>query len=185
MRSVPSRCDLGVRSRRSRRRDLGSGFTDDLSRCDAISLSNDEIEGLWVHRRSLSVRSGFDSISLSNSKVEGCEVEGLWALGSISLWVRSLSLFGCDLSLSLCVSSEMVWSENFHFKPFSPHITYFTVNTENIFSLTQFSGPTKQPIFWKSISEFSLKSKQTEPNCTILTKHATLMAEWPLWILSQ
>ena len=35
------------------------------------------------------------------------------------------------------------------------------VNTENIFSLTQFSGPTKQSILRKNISEISLKSKQT------------------------
>ena len=74
-----------------------------------------------------------------------------------------LSLGAISLSLSLRVSPEMVWNENFYFKPFSPHITYFTVNTENIFSLTQFSGPTKQPILQKNISEFSLKSKQMEP----------------------
>ena len=35
--------------------------------------------------------------------------------------------------------------------------------TENIFSLTQFSRPTKHAIFRKRISEFRLKSKQTEP----------------------
>ena len=42
---------------------------------------------------------------------------------------------------------------------------YFTVNAEIDFRLTQFSEPTKQPIFQKSISEISLKSKQTQPKC--------------------
>ena len=35
--------------------------------------------------------------------------------------------------------------------------------TENIFNLTQFTGPTKHAIFRKMISEFRLKSKQMDP----------------------
>ena len=39
----------------------------------------------------------------------------------------------------------------------------FYDQTENIFSLTQFTGPTKHIIFRKMVSEFHLKSKQTDP----------------------
>ena len=57
--------------------------------------------------------------------------------------------------------TEIVWSENENGNFFTPWVPYFTVNTENIFNLTQFSGPTKQPILRKSVSEISLKPKQT------------------------
>ena len=59
--------------------------------------------------------------------------------------------------------TEIVWSENENGNCFTPWVPYFTVNTENIFSLTQFFGPTKQPILRKNISEISLKPKQTQP----------------------
>ena len=39
----------------------------------------------------------------------------------------------------------------------------FYGKTENIFSLTQFTGPTKHDIFRKMIFEFCLKSKQMDP----------------------
>ena len=68
----------------------------------------------------------------------------------------SLSLFVCasmspffSPSFSFCASSEMVWSENNNGKYFTTRCPYFTVNTENIFSLTQFSVTTKHPLFRK------------------------------------
>ena len=91
---------------------------------------------------------------------------GTWLRWGV-IWV--LWMCSCSSSLSLClcvcasvspfflcVSLEMIWSENNDRKYFPPHYSCFTVNTENIFSLTQFSGPTKQPILRKSISEISL-----------------------------
>ena len=85
---------VSVRSRQSRRRDLGSGFAGEVEGCDLKLKSNSEVEGCEVE--------GLWALgSRFADEVEGCEVKGLWALGSISLWVRSLSL-------SLCVSLEMV-----------------------------------------------------------------------------
>ena len=57
---------------------------------------------------------------------------------------------------------EVFWRWNKNEKCFysGGHIL---LSTEVIFRLTQFSGPTKQPILRKSISEISLKSKQTQP----------------------
>ena len=46
---------------------------------------------------------------------------------------------------------------------FSASKALFYGQTENIFSLTQFNGPTKYAIFRKMISKFHLKSKQTDP----------------------
>ena len=81
---------VSVRSRRSRRRDLDSGFVGEVEGCD-LKLK-------------------------SNSEVEGCEVEGLWALGlpAKSKGAKSkgsgfdLSLGAISLSLSLRVSPEMI-----------------------------------------------------------------------------
>ena len=71
--------------------------------------------------------------------------------GAISLSLSlSLSLCVCasvspsfSPCFSLCTSPEMVWSENNDRKYFPPHCSCFTVNIENIFSLTQFSEPIK------------------------------------------
>ena len=95
MRSVPSWCDLGVRSRRSRRHDLGSGFVSEVEGCDLGAIQSRsrmaKLKGakskgskLWVRWRSRRVRSGCNSKSKSKGS-------GLWVRGVI--WVRSLSLF--------------------------------------------------------------------------------------------
>ena len=46
---------------------------------------------------------------------------------------------------------------------FSACFALFYGQTENIFSLTQFTKPTKHAIFRKMVSKFRLKSKQTDP----------------------
>ena len=102
-----------------------------------------------------------------------CRVEGMrTAIWPVRSWVqwRDLSLSICvsvspsfSPSFSLCAFLEMVWSENNNGKYFTPHCLYFTVNTENIFSLTQFSVTTKHPLLRKSISKSGLKPKQTHP----------------------
>ena len=78
----------------------------------------------WVQRRDLSL-----SLSLSLSVCVCASV--------------SPSFSPC---FSLCTSPEMVWSENNNGKYFTPRCPYFTINTENIFSLTQFSVTTKHPL---------------------------------------
>ena len=78
---------------------------------------------------------------------------------SLSVWASVSPSF--SLSFSLCTSPEMVWSENNNGKYFTPRCPYFTVNTENIFSLTQFSVTTKHPFLQKSISGSGLKPKKT------------------------
>ena len=94
---------------------------------------------------------------------------GVWVgaeLGSLSLsfgvWIRAWRALAAS---SACerAQTENFWSKNENWNGFPPHITYFTINPENIFSLTQFSKSTKQPILRKSISKFSLQSKQTQP----------------------
>ena len=96
-----------MRSRQSWRHDLGFGFASEVKGFDLGAIQSrsgtakSKGSGLWVRQQSRRVRSECD----------------LKSKGS-RLWVRSLS--GCDLSLSLCVSPEMVWSENFPFKPFPP-----------------------------------------------------------------
>ena len=104
-----------------------------------------------------------------------CRVEGMrTAIWPVRSWVRwrdlSLSLSICasvspffSPSFSLCAFLEMVWSENNNGKYFTPRCLYFTVNTENIFSLTQFSVTTKHPLLRKNISRSGLKPKQTHP----------------------
>ena len=106
---MPSWCDPRVRSRQSRRHDLGSGFAGEVEGCDLGVI------------RSLSQTAKLKGVKSKGSGFVG-EVEG-WDLGEIQsrsrtakskgakskgsrLWVRSLS--GCDLSLSLRVSLEMV-----------------------------------------------------------------------------
>ena len=109
--SVKSKtCDLGVRSRRSRRH----GSSAKSKACDP---------GLWVRRRSRKVRSGCDSKSKSNGDL------GSWRSGC-----DSKSNNDPGLCLSLRMIPEMVWSENFHFKPFPPQKPYFTVKLK-IFSI--------------------------------------------------
>ena len=90
---------------------------------------------------------------------------GSWAFGvremvEPGVWIRAWRAL---VALSACerAQTEIIWSENENVNCFTALVPYFTVNTENIFSLTQFSGPTKQPILRKNISEISLKPKQT------------------------
>ena len=81
----------------------------------------------------------------------------IWAPSSSS---RALSL---SLSLSLYASDpKMVWSENFHFKPFPGLKPHFTQSTSNNFWKIYFSCATKHPHLRKSISESDLKPKQTQ-----------------------
>ena len=109
-------------------------------------------------------RSSWMWIDLVGAGVLVCDLSGAWmnrtAIWSARSWVRrhdlSLSLSICasmspsfSPSFSLCTSSEMVWNENNNGKYFTPHCPYFIVNTENIFSLTQFSLTTKHPLFRK------------------------------------
>ena len=68
------------------------------------------------------------------------------------------------LSLSLCASNpKMVWSENFHFKPFPGSKPHFTQSTSNNFRKIYFSCATKHPHLRKSISRSDLKPKKTQP----------------------
>ena len=82
----------GFVDRRSRRRDLGSGF---------VAWS-----GLWVRRQSQRRDLGFRFVAWSGLWV--CRRSRRRDLGSLSL----------SLSLSLRVSLEMVWSENFDWNQF-------------------------------------------------------------------
>ena len=82
---------------------------------------------------------------------------------SLSLSVCAFVSPSFSPSFSLCASLEMVWNENNNGKYFTRRCPYFTVNTENIFSLTQFSVTTKHPLLRKSISKSGLKPKQTHP----------------------
>ena len=79
-----------VLSWRSRRRAiLGSGFIGEVEGCDLGAI-----------------RSRSWTVKLKGAKSKG---SGLWVHGVIWVW---------SLSLSLRMSLEIVWSENFHFKPF-------------------------------------------------------------------
>ena len=82
---------------------------------------------------------------------------------SISLSVCVSVSPSFSLPFSLCASPEMVWSENNNEKYFTPHCPYFTIKTENIFSLTQFLVTTKHPLLRKNIFRSGLKSKQMHP----------------------
>ena len=157
---------------RSRKKEIGHGWVMWIGAhgggigalgCGSISL----VLGCWC---AILVVLGWTKHSPSRGGDEDGDLIGP-IVGSTA---RSLSL---SLSLSLCVcasvspsfspcfslctSPEMVWSENNNGKYFTPRCPYFTINTENIFSLTQFSVTTKHPLFWKSISASGLKSKQT------------------------
>ena len=103
--------------------------------------------GCWC---AISVVLGWTEHSPSRGRDEDGDLTGA-ILGSMA---RSLSLSvyasvspSFPPSFSLCVSLKMVWSENNNGKYFTPRCPYFTVNTENIFNLTQFSVTTKHPLF--------------------------------------
>ena len=99
-----------------------------------------------------------------------CDRRGVGCGLELNLWSLDWSLVcSCSPFLSLSffarlkLGLKMVWSENENRKCFTPWVPYFTVNTKNIFNLTQFSEPTKHIILRKSISKISLKPKQTDP----------------------
>ena len=139
----------------------------------------------WVRRRDLSLSLSLclrvwvlPSLALSLS---------LWALldkraRSWVFWVRQSSWMWIDLafacarvlvrSLFLAVflsflfswgGSDLKWK--WERKLFFALLALFYSQTENIFSLTEFSVTAKHPLFRKSISGISLKPKQTEPKC--------------------
>ena len=88
----------------------------------------------------------------------------------LGLWSPTKSLLPLSLrsgpSLSLSLSLSLSWNTlkwKSELKSFSACEALFYNQTENIFSLTQFTEPTKHAIFWKMISEFRLKSKQMDP----------------------
>ena len=133
-------------------------------------------------------RSSWMWIDLAGAGVLVCDRGGAWINRALTVawrgWRRrsdwrdlSLSLSLCtsvspfSSSFSLCASPEMIWSENNNGKYFTPRCPYFTVNTENIFSLTQFSVTTKHPLFRKSISGSGLKPKQTQHNTLCVHAH--------------
>ena len=164
----------GVRSRQSRRVRSRWSRRRAILECDL-----DEVEGVRSRRsqRCVILASGFAG------EVEGCD---LGAIRSQSRTAKSNGNLGsrrdlgswrsgCDsksngdpgLYLSLRVSPKreskngLKWK--FSLQTISAPEALFYGQIENIFSLTQFSGPTKHAIFRKRISEFRLKSKQTEP----------------------
>ena len=59
----------------------------------------------------------------------------------------------------------MVWNENKTRNAFTGVSPYFTINTEMVFSLTQFSVTTKHTHLQKTIFGSGLKPKQTHPKC--------------------
>ena len=107
---------------------------------DRRSRRRDRFVDRWVHRS-----------AKSKSKAVIGEVGEVKVKGSLSL------------SLSLCVSPEMVWSENFHFKPFPGQSLQNTRSIENNFWKIYFLCVIKHPHLRKSISKSDLKPKQTQP----------------------
>ena len=122
--------------------------------------------GSWV--RHSWVRCSWVRWSPVDDLVGGATISTFWVRDlslSVCAWVLSLSLF-----LSLRVSgNDLKWK--FGLKIISVGFGLFYGQTENIFSLTQFSIPTKHAIFRKMISEFHFQSKQTDPKCTYFSKH--------------
>ena len=99
-------------------------------------------------------------------------------LGSGFAGVEGSSL-SLSLSLSLCASDpEMVWSENFYFKPFPRSKPYFTRSTSNTFRKIYFPCVTKHPHLRKSIFRSNLKPKQTQ----VLIKESTEINVYPYFI---
>ena len=121
LRSQCYRCRLGA-TRWSRTRDLGSGFTGKVEGCDFWVRFEVEVErrsrrvqsqralGLPVKSK-VAIWVRFE-VEVERQKSKGAirsRSRRLWALGSISLWVRSLWPElgwpeGCALSLSLSLS---------------------------------------------------------------------------------
>ena len=94
-------------------------------------------------------------------------------------WGASVISLPCCLSLSLLFSwggSDLKWK--WEWKLFSALSALFYDQTENIFSLTEFSVTAKHPLFQKSISGISLKPKQTEPK---LLFFRTLLDWFSMW----
>ena len=86
---------------------------------------------------------------------------GCWTGARSEDWALSSSSFPLSLSLSLRVSLEMVWSENFHFKPFLGQSLKNARSLENNFRKIYFPCATEHPHLRKSIFGSDLKPKQT------------------------
>ena len=99
--------------------------------------------------------------------VAWCDETSLWSSDWSScgrrIGARSEEWSGLSLSLSLCVSPEMVWSENFHFKQFPGQSLQNTWSAENNFRKIYFPCAIKHSHLRKSIYGNDLKAKQTQP----------------------
>ena len=140
------------------------------------------VRGSWV-RCSWARGSPFVGSWVRFSWVRRSPVDDLTGGATIStFWVRdlslslSLSLFARESFLSLFLSLRVSGNDlkrKFGLKIISVGFGLFYGQTENIFSLTQFTIPTKHAIFRKMISEFRFQSKQTDPK-TLKVKTTTI-----------
>ena len=105
---------------------------------------------------------------------EGKLGDGFWIMGRHDLGWMELgwgelgygfwTVWGvCSSFLSSVWFLEIVCRENQNVNDFTPGSPYFTVNTENNFSLTKFLVTTKHTHLRKSISKSGLKTKQPKP----------------------
>ena len=158
-------CNLPVRSVRCDLRFVGS-------QCNSSVRWRGVTRGSWVHGATISGSWG-------SATHRWCDDLGFSGFAiSLSLLLELIrSVCGsfswssvCGLELGeLCVRRvreradgkclKWKWDLN----SFFTFEALFYGQIENIFSLTQFIGPTKHAIFRKMISEFRLKSKQTDP----------------------
>ena len=84
----------------------------------------------------------------------------------------------CALSLSLSHFPEILWSENRSVNWFTWSKAFFFRSTDFNFRKIEFSGPTKQSHFWKSISGSDFHPKQTQSKshiCVCLYRNTNLL----------
>ena len=92
-----------------------------------------------------------------------CQTRARDSPATSKAWSR-LPLLPLVRALSLCASDlEIIWSENFHFKPFLGSKSHFIRSTLYNFQKIYFSNVIKHLCFWKNIFKNNLKSKQSLP----------------------